>query len=90
MMGMIKLIHQDCDPTLADDKGLPTNSYLVKYNVEGTLTHDIVMANKAVDIFDEYYDKYKKDFLRFDQTEGRLRPNLYGNKQKTDDRKKRR
>ena len=56
MMGMIKLIHQDCDPTLADDKGLPTNSYLVKYNVEGTLTHDIVMANKATDIFDEYYD----------------------------------
>lgn len=90
MMGMIKLIHQDCDPTLASDKGLPTNSYLVKYNVEGTLTHDIVMANKAVDIFDEYYDKYKKDFLRFDQTEGRLRPNLYGFKPKNEEKKKRR
>ena len=35
------------------------------------------MGTSQIEIFDNYYDKYKKDFVGFKQTEGRQRPNLY-------------
>ena len=37
------------------------------------------MAQKAVDIFDHYYDKYKKEFKWLKQSKGTLRPNLWSN-----------
>ena len=74
----MKILHEDCDPTLADDKSLPTSAFLVEY-IQGETTHyDIVSSAKKVDIFDHYWDKYKKDLLNITQTEGRIRPNLYG------------
>jgi hypothetical protein len=82
------IIHEDCDPKLAEDKSLPTNSYLVEYVLDKTIHYDIVMANKKVDIFDHYYDFYRNDFLTFNQTEGRIRPNLYGYKAPVEKKKK--
>lgn len=77
-MGSFAVLFSDCDPSQADDTGLPTNAYLVEY-VQGETSHyDIVMSSKKVDIFDHYWDKYKKDLLNITQTEGRIRPNLYG------------
>ena len=65
----IKVIQSDCDPTMAQDKSLPNNAYLVEY-LQGEISKfDIVMAGKTSDIFDEYYDKYKKDFLNMTQAE---------------------
>ena len=55
----MKVIHEDCDPTLSDDKSLPTSAYLVEY-IQGETSHfDIVSTGKKVEIFDHYYDKYK-------------------------------
>lgn len=82
------IIHEDCDPTLADDKSLPTNSYLVEYVLDKKIHYDIVMANKKVDIFDHYYDHYREDFLTFNQTEGRISPKLYGYKSPSEKKKK--
>jgi len=77
-MGSFTVLFKDCDPSSADDKGLPTNSFLVEY-VQGETSHyDIVMSSKKVDIFDHYWDTYKKDLLDIVQTEGRLNPKLYG------------
>jgi len=76
----IKILHEGCDIELATDKTLPYTSYLVKYLVEGNPTYDITICNKKVDLFDYYYDKYKSDFIRFDQTEGRVSPKMWGNK----------
>lgn len=73
----IRMIHRDCDPTLADDRSLPCTAFLVEY-IEGDITKfDIVMASKKVDIFDEYWDKYREDLIRFTQTEGRTNPKLW-------------
>ena len=82
------IIHEDCDPKLADDKSLPTNSYLVEYVLDKKIHYDIVMANKKVDIFDHYYDLYRYDLLTFNQTEGRISPKLYGYKAPSDKKKK--
>ena len=73
----VTIIAEKCDPKAADDKKLPNNAYLIQYEVEGKVVHDIAMAQKAVDIFDQYYDKYKKGFKWLKQTQGTVRPNLW-------------
>ena len=73
----MRMIQEKCDPKAADDRKLPYTSYLIEYKVEGKPTYDIAMGDSQIEIFDNYYDKYKKDFVGFKQTEGRQRPNLY-------------
>jgi len=74
----IKMIHQECDPSLSEDRSLPTNSYLVEYLQDTITRYDIVMANKQADIFDHYWDHYRADFKNMTQTEGRISPKLWG------------
>ncbi len=73
----MNIIHEKCDPKLAKDKKLPYTAYLVQYELEGKVAHDIAMGAKAADIFDYYYDKYKKGFKWLKQTDGTTRPNLW-------------
>jgi len=76
----MKVVETDCDPTLAQDRSLPNNSFLVEY-IQDEVTHfDLVISSKQVDIFDHYYDKYKKDFVFISQTEGRINPRLWNPK----------
>ena len=51
----MKVIHEKCDPKLAEDRQLPYTSYLIQYEVEGKIEHDIAMGTRAVDIFDHNY-----------------------------------
>ena len=84
----LKVINADCDPTLSEDKSLPSNAYLVEY-IQDDVTHfDIVTCQKMVEIFDEYYDKYKKDLINITQTEGRINPKLWGQKAKKEGKKR--
>ena len=73
----MRVIQEKCDPKAADDRKLPYTSYLIEYKVEGKPTYNIAMGDSQIEIFDTYYDKYKKDFVGFKQTEGRQRPNLW-------------
>ena len=86
----MQLIQEKCDPTAADDKTLPVSAYLVTYKLEGKDTYDLVMSGRAVDIFDEYYDKYKKDFVTIKQASGTANPTTWGYKSKSKPKKKRR
>tara|TARA_B100001250_G_scaffold72755_1_gene59319 strand:- start:220 stop:516 length:297 start_codon:yes stop_codon:yes gene_type:complete len=85
----MNVIQEKCDPKLAEDRTLPYTAYLIEYKVEGKATYDIAMGDSQVEIFDNYYDKYKKDFVGFKQTEGRQRPNLYRSLNTPPKRKKR-
>jgi hypothetical protein len=78
----IKIIHQNCDPALAEDKNLPYNAYIVKYDDSNQYNYDIVIANKRVDIFDYYWDKYREGLVSFKQTEGRVNPKMWNQNQK--------
>ncbi len=53
----VTVIAEQCDPKAAEDKSLPYTAYLIQYEHEGKVQHDIAMGQKAVDIFDHYYDK---------------------------------
>ena len=76
----IQIIAEKCDPKAANNKKLPYTAYLVEYMVDGKKTYDIAIAQRAVDLFDHYYDKYKKNFVKFTQTEGIANPTLWNNK----------
>tara|TARA_Y100001938_G_scaffold150426_2_gene241279 strand:+ start:788 stop:1054 length:267 start_codon:yes stop_codon:yes gene_type:complete len=73
----IKTIQTNCPVTAADDRSLPYTAYIVCYLVDGEEHYDIVSSSKNVDIFDHYWDKYKKDFKWYKQTEGRISPKLW-------------
>ena len=75
----MRVIHEKCDPKLAEDRQLPYTAYLIQYEVEGKIEHDIAMGSRAVDIFDHYYDKYKKGFKWLRQSGGTQKPNLWNN-----------
>jgi len=78
----IKILHQNCDPTLAEDRTLPYTAYIVKYQPnEDEICYDIVISNKKVDMFDYYWDKYREGLLAWKQTEGRVNPKLWGSQQ---------
>jgi hypothetical protein len=73
----LKIIHQDCDQSLAKSKSLPINSYIVKYVLDDEQKYDIVQCGSTVEVFDYYYDKYK-NVLSIDWTEGTINPKSYG------------
>ena len=85
----MRVIHEKCDPKLAEDRALPYTSYLIQYEVEGKVEHDIAMGNSQVEIFDTYYDKYKKGLKWLKQSEGRQKPNMWNDLSPTPKRKKR-
>jgi hypothetical protein len=74
----IKVIHQNCDPELANDRSLPYTAYLVQYEIDGAIAYDIVITDKKVDIFDHYWDRYREGLKWYKQTEGRKNPKLWG------------
>ena len=73
----IKMIAQDCDPTMGQDRSLPYTAFLVEYLQDGITKFDIVTAAKQVDIFDHYWDMYRSDFVNMTQSEGRANPKLW-------------
>ena len=85
----VNVIAEKCDPKAAEDKTLPYTAYLIQYEHEGKVQHDIAMGQKAVDIFDHYYDKYKKGFKWLKQSGGTQKPNLWNNKPPQRKKKKR-
>ena len=72
-----KIIHKDCDPTLCQDRSLPYTAFMIEYVEGGTTKFDIASGGKQVDIFDDYWDKYRHDFRNMIQTEGRVNPKLW-------------
>ena len=76
----MQVIHEKCEKKAADDKKLPKSSYLVTYVAEEKLTHDIVIADSKVDIFDEYWDKYKEGLQKIDFAQGNVKPSLWNAK----------
>tara|TARA_B100001250_G_scaffold356178_1_gene331077 strand:+ start:878 stop:1141 length:264 start_codon:yes stop_codon:yes gene_type:complete len=73
----MKVIKENCKLEDGQDTKLPYTCYIVTYKVDGEERHDLTMATKAADLFDYYYDLYKKDFVTFTQSAGRINPTLW-------------
>ena len=55
----IQVLHEKCERNKADDKKLPSDSFLVTYKVEEEVKYDVARGGGLVEIFDHYYDTYK-------------------------------
>ena len=84
----MRILHQKCDPKLAEDRSLPYTAYLVEYVDDGETCYDVVIPHNKIEIFDYYWDKYREGLKSFKQSEGRVNPKLWGSTQKEEKRKK--
>ena len=69
------ILHKECEPTLAKDKQLPRDSYLVSYCEDDVLKYDISRGTK-VELFNYYYDKYR-NVNSISWTDGTINPKSY-------------
>ena len=74
------------------DPELPTDTHIIEYVTDGETGYDAVRGYKMVDIFNVYYDKFKRDNLKADIVSikcgyGRIKPNLYGYQSKESSKK---
>ena len=76
-MSKIRILHEDCDIKLADDKSLPNTCFVVEYHKDDTKKYDLVISSKKVDIFDHYWDKYKTGFITMYQSAGTANHKLW-------------
>ena len=72
----IRLIFEKCPRDKANDKKLPSDSFIVSYEHDKELKHDIIRAVAQVDVFDAYYDKYK-NVKGIEWTKGIIHPKTY-------------
>lgn len=87
-MGLtMKVINENCDKAMGDDRSLPYDAFIIEYKVDGKSCYDIAAAAKQVEIFDYYWDKYGSDFVFMKQTEGRANPKMWGVEPKTKSKK---
>jgi len=83
----IRLIFEKCPRDKANDKKLPSDSFIVTYEHDKELKHDIIRAAAQVDVFDAYYDKYK-NVKGIEWTKGIIHPKTYDGQTKASTPKK--
>lgn len=80
------ILHRECEPTLAKDKALPRDSYIVSYLKENKLVYDIARGTR-VELFDYYYDNFGT-VKSINWTNGAVNPKLFDYTPKETKRKK--
>ncbi|MBU38067.1 MAG: hypothetical protein CMA59_00935 [Euryarchaeota archaeon] len=71
-----RVIATGITPDAAEDKHLPTNSYLMELEKDGQQWFDIVMGG-TVAIFDCYYDTFGHCVKKMTYTKGAKSPGMY-------------
>ncbi len=87
------ILHEKCEIDKAEDKKLPSDSFLVSYKVEDEIKYDVTRAGTQLELFDHYYDTYK-NVQGIAWTKGIVNPKTYASstepqKLKKPERKKR-
>ena len=68
------------------DKELPTDTHIIEYVIDGETSYDAVRGYKMSDIFNVYYDKFKRteqedirpQIVKITSGYGVIKPKLYG------------
>lgn len=84
-----EIIYENATREQQKDKNIPSDSKLVKYQIDNKIHIDVCRSNKQVNIFDYYYDKYGPGAIQnIDFAYGNIRPNLWGYRQPEKKRRK--
>ena len=68
-------------------KECPNDARIVKYVVDGQTSFDLTRSQKAVSIFNMYWDKFRDGLKSIDYGQGSYNPKLWGEKPKTKNKK---
>tara|TARA_B100000131_G_scaffold6124_1_gene6291 strand:+ start:2574 stop:2846 length:273 start_codon:yes stop_codon:yes gene_type:complete len=55
----VRVLYEKCEKDKAEDKKLPSDSFLVTYKIEDEVKFDVTRAGSQIELFDHYYDTYK-------------------------------
>ena len=69
-------------------KDCPNDARIVTYEVDGEIRYDLTRSQKAVNIFDMYYDKFGKGVKDIEYGQGKINPKLWGYKAPQNKKKK--
>lgn len=76
-----ELIYERATLEQAKDPSLPSDAYLVFYEIDGNMRMDVCRGSRRVDIFDLYYDKFGAGVVKeIKWGYGRKNPKLWGYK----------
>ena len=84
----VQVLYEKCKSEIAEDKKLPSDSFLVSYKVEDELKYDVTRSATQLELFDHYYDKYK-NVQGICWTKGIVSPRTYEGENKPTPPKKR-
>jgi len=56
----------------------PNDARIVTYEVDGEIRYDLTRSQKAVNIFDMYWDKFREGVKKIEYGKGRINPKLWG------------
>ena len=68
---------------------VPTDAYIVTYTLDDQVKYDLTRGTKT-NLFDMYYDKFKKGLRDIQYGQGTVSPKLWGYRNKQTGKKKRR
>lgn len=69
-------------------KDCPNDARIVTYEVDGETRYDLTRSQKAVNIFDMYWDKFREGVKKIEYGMGRHNPKLWGEVAKANKKKK--
>ena len=69
-------------------KDCPNDARIVTYVVDGETRYDLTRSQKAVNIFNMYWDKFREGLKNIEYGEGRISPKLWGYKAPQSKKKK--
>ena len=67
----------------------PSDAWIITYEIDGTPHRDLTRGTR-VNVFDMYYDKFKKGLKSIDYGYGNIKPNLWGYQNTQGPKKKKR
>jgi hypothetical protein len=82
-----EVLKQNCTLEEAQDPSVPTDAYIVTYEIDGKVFYDLTRCGKRINLFDMYYDNLGPVVRNIDWGYGKISPKLWG--YKTPEKKKR-
>ena len=86
----VNITHSGIKEEVFDDRGLPSDTHIVNYEIDGETHCDAVRANRMCDIFDVYYDKlqeYRGKVIAIKNGYGTIKPRLWQAQKEVDGKK---
>jgi hypothetical protein len=75
-----EILKQNCTLEEAKDTQVPTDAYIVTYQIDNKVCYDLTRCGKLTNLFDMYYDNLGPVILSMVWGKGKINPKVWGYK----------